>query len=325
MAYEDVGVVVIGRNEGARLIRCLESLARCRGALVYVDSGSTDGSIEAAERMGAHVVELDLSRPFTAARARNAGYDALKALKADVPFVQFVDGDCELAAGWIDAARAFLRGRPDVAVACGRRRERYPEASLYNRLCDDEWDTPVGEALACGGDSLMRAGAFDDVGGFRPDLIAGEEPELCVRLRQRGCKIWRLDAEMTLHDAAMTRFGEWWRRNVRAGFAFAAVSRLHRGSPQGIWRREVRRAVLWGGVVPILIGLGTLLHPAALFAALIYPVQVARIATRRNWTAPQSWIYAAFVILAKLPELQGVVQYAALRLSGKSAGLIEYK
>jgi len=325
MAYEDVGVVVIGRNEGTRLIRCLESLALCRGALVYVDSGSTDGSIEAAERMGAHVVELDLSRPFTAARARNAGYDALKALKADVPFVQFVDGDCELAAGWIDAARAFLRGRPDVAVACGRRRERYPEASLYNRLCDDEWDTPVGEALACGGDSLMRAGAFDDVGGFRPDLIAGEEPELCVRLRQRGCKIWRLDAEMTLHDAAMTRFGEWWRRNVRAGFAFAAVSRLHRGSPQGIWRREVRRAVLWGGVVPILIGLGALLHPAALFAALIYPVQVARIATRRNWTAPQSWIYAAFVILAKLPELQGVVQYAALRLSGKSAGLIEYK
>jgi glycosyltransferase involved in cell wall biosynthesis len=325
MAYEDVGVVVIGRNEGARLIRCLESLALCRGALVYVDSGSTDGSIEAAERLGAHVVKLDLSRPFTAARARNAGYDALKALKPGVPFVQFVDGDCELATGWIDTARAFLRSRPDVAVTCGRRRERYPEASLYNRLCDDEWDTPVGEALACGGDSLMRAGAFDDVGGFRPDLIAGEEPELCVRLRQRGCKIWRLDAEMTLHDAAMTRFGEWWRRTVRAGFAFAAVSRLHRGSPQGIWRREVRRAVLWGGVFPVIIGLGALLHPAALLAALIYPVQVARIATRRNWAAPQSWIYAAFVMLAKLPELQGLAQFAALRLSGKSAGLIEYK
>jgi glycosyltransferase involved in cell wall biosynthesis len=325
MAYEDVGVVVIGRNEGARLVRCLESLAHCRDALVYVDSGSTDGSIEAARRLGAHIVELDLSCPFTAARARNAGYEALKGLKPEVQFVQFVDGDCEIAADWIGTARAFLRSHPDVAVACGRRRERYPEASLYNRLCDDEWNTPVGEALACGGDSLVRAGAFADAGGFRPDLIAGEEPELCVRIRQRGWQIWRLDAEMTLHDAALTRFGEWWQRNVRAGYAFAAVSRLHRHSPHGIWRREVRRAVLWGGVLPALICAGVFLHPAALVAVGIYPIQVARIAALRNWAAPQSWIYAAFVMLAKLPELQGLVQYATLQLSGRNAALIEYK
>jgi len=295
------------------------------GVSVYVDSGSTDGSLDAARALGVHVVELDTSDPFTAARARNAGFKALRTLMPAVQFVQFVDADCEVAGGWVDTAVGFLEGNPDVAVACGRRRERHPEASIYNALCDEEWNTPVGQALACGGDSLIRARAFDEVGGFRPGLIAGEEPELCVRLRRRGWKIWRLDAEMTLHDASMTRFREWWRRNVRAGYGFAEVSRLHRHSPQCIWKRETRRAFLWGGIIPILIGLGALAYPAALFATAIYPLQVLRIAFRRDWAAARSWAYATFVMLAKFPELQGALKFYAYLWQNKNAALIEYK
>jgi GT2 family glycosyltransferase len=317
--------VVIGRNEGARLVRCLKSLPHGAGITVYVDSGSTDGSVDAARALGAHVVALDTSKPFTAARARNAGFECLETLMPGIEFVQFVDGDCEVAAGWIEAAVAFLEANPDVAVVCGRRRERHPEASLYNALCDTEWNTPVGQAPACGGDSLIRAKAFDEAGGFRSSLIAGEEPELCVRLRQRGWKIWRLDAEMTLHDAAMTRFREWWRRNVRAGYGFAEVSRLHRHSPHGIWKRETRRAFLWGGIVPVLIVLAALAYPAALLAAAIYPLQVFRIAIRRNGAAARPWAYATFVMLAKFPELQGALKFYACLWRDKSATLIEYK
>lgn len=177
MTLEDVGVVAIGRNEGDRLVRCLISTKVCARDIVYVDSNSTDGSIEAAERMGAYVLKLDLSRPFTAARARNEGYSALKSLNSDIRFVQFIDGDCTLATGWLETARTFLEGRKDIAVVCGRRRERQPDASIYNYLCDLEWDTPVGEAPGCGGDALVRVEAFEAVEGFRPYLIAGEEPE----------------------------------------------------------------------------------------------------------------------------------------------------
>jgi glycosyltransferase involved in cell wall biosynthesis len=67
------GVVVIGRNEGERLVRCLQSLAQFGAPLVYVDSNSTDGSSEQAQRLGAHAVQLDLTQSFTAARARNLG------------------------------------------------------------------------------------------------------------------------------------------------------------------------------------------------------------------------------------------------------------
>ncbi len=216
-----IGVVVIGRNEGQRLEHCLRSLLKGTDKVMYVDSGSTDGSLHLARSLGVEVLALDLGTPFTAARARNEGFFALQRRLPSMQLVQFVDGDCEVDSGWLPAAQAFLDDHPDVAVVCGRRRERFPQRSVYNLLCDLEWDTPIGEAKACGGDALMRVDAFAAVGGFRPELIAGEEPELCVRLRAKGWKVWRLDAEMTLHDAAMTRFSQWWRRSLRAGHAYA--------------------------------------------------------------------------------------------------------
>ena len=72
-----VGAVAIGKNEGERLRICLQSLAKQVSRLVYVDSGSSDGSVELARSVEAVVVELDPRIPFTAARARNAGVERL--------------------------------------------------------------------------------------------------------------------------------------------------------------------------------------------------------------------------------------------------------
>ena len=69
-----VGVVIIGRNEGERLRRCLTSVVGRGLTVVYVDSNSTDGSAGLARAMGADVVELDMSRPFTMGRGRNVGW-----------------------------------------------------------------------------------------------------------------------------------------------------------------------------------------------------------------------------------------------------------
>src|SRR5689334_13166902 len=203
---QTVGLVAIGRNEGERLRRCLASAIGRGLRIVYVDSGSTDGSVTLARSLGVDVVELDLSIPFTAARARNAGFEHLLRACPDLEFVQFVDGDCEIVDGWLTKAEEFLREHPEFAVVTGRRRERFPGASVYNRICDIEWHTPVGEMHWCGGDTMMRASALRQVNGFDPAFIAGEEPELCVRLRDKGWKIYRLDAEMTSHDADMHHF-----------------------------------------------------------------------------------------------------------------------
>jgi GT2 family glycosyltransferase len=313
-----VAAVLIGRNEGARLVAALASVPVGVEPVVYVDSGSTDGSLAAAEASGARIVRLDMTRPFTAARARNEGFAALA---ADVPdYVQFVDGDCTLAPGWIDTALAFLEANAAAAVACGRRRERHPEASIWNRLCDAEWDTPVGRAKACGGDALMRSAAFAKVGGFDPGLIAGEEPELCVRLRAAGHEIWRLDAEMTLHDADMHRFGQWWKRMRRGGYAFAEGAAMHGRPPERHFVRETRSVLAWGLVLPVAAVAGALLlSPWALLLLLALPLQVLRLAPRLGFPR------ALFLTLGKLPEAMGVVEYWWGRIRGSRRGLIEYK
>ena len=293
--------------------------------IVYVDSGSTDGSIAVARQIGARVVALDLTRTFTAARARNEGFAALKALWPDARLVQFIDGDCILVQGWLNKARILMDAQNDVAIVCGRRRELHPSASIYNQLCDLEWDTPVGETASCGGDSLVRVQAFEAVGGFRTQLIAGEEPELCLRLRERGWKIWRLDAEMTQHDAAMVRLSQFWTRAVRGGHAYAEVSRLHGKSPYRIWYHETARAIFWGGLFPLMICLGALIYPAVLWCALAYPLQICRLAIARKPASSQSWIYAMFVTFTKFAEFQGILKFYWRQIWRRDASLIEYK
>ena len=323
-----IAAIAIGRNEGARLEACLASLAGKVRPLIYVDSGSTDDSLEIARRHGADIVALDMSAPFTAARARNAGFARLQALCGDKPpaFIQFVDGDCALADGWLETASAFLTSRPDIAIACGRRRERHPDASIFNRLCDIEWATPIGEAAACGGDFLVRHGAFAAVHGFNAGLIAGEEPDLCFRLRRAGWLIWRLDAEMTHHDAAMTRLGQWWARAKRAGYAYANGNALNGGPPEHYWRRETLRAVLFGGALPAVSILGALvIHPAVLSGLLYFPVQALRIYARAGHLDQGRAAWALSCAFARLPECQGVVAYWINRLRRRDGTLIEYK
>jgi GT2 family glycosyltransferase len=322
-----LGVVVIGRNEGERLRVCLASAlaSKVTAAVVYVDSGSTDKSVELAKSMGCNVVALDMRIPFTAARARNEGFAHAVSLVPDLSFIQFVDGDCEIASGWLEQAMEFLTQHGTVAVACGRRRERFPKKSIYNQLCDIEWDSPIGQTRSCGGDAMMRVSALSAAGGYRQSLIAGEEPELCVRLRANGWKIWRLDHEMTLHDAAMFRIGQWWNRAKRAGHAFAEGAFLHGSAPERHYVPEFRRAVLWGLILPLGIAVSSAFHAAFLLLVLVYPLQVIRLALSNHGNGVMTWWRALFLVLGKFPEAQGVCRFYYNKLLSKSATLIEYK
>lgn len=325
-SVSSVGCVVIGRNEGMRFRSCVASLLNNQFVnIVYVDSGSTDGSVEFAENAGLIVERLDSAAPFTAARARNAGFSRLMSMPNKPELVQFIDGDCVLLPDWIGCARSFLNENEGYAAACGRRKERYPEATIYNRLCDLEWNTPVGDALAFGGDVLIRADHFEAVGGFRSDLISGEEPELCVRLRSNGLRIRRLDKDMTLHDANIERFSQWWMRCVRGGYGFARVAALHWGKKTAIWQREVARATLYGGLIPTAAIVGMVVHPASLLLLLVYPLLLVRIyagsRVTRQWRGP----YAMFMVLSKFAEFQGIMKYVWDFVVGRRSAIIEYK
>jgi GT2 family glycosyltransferase len=320
------GAVAIGRNEGERLRRCLASLRGVASVVVYVDSGSTDGSATWARENGADVVDLDTRIPFTAARARNVGFQRLRSIAPELAYVLFVDGDCEVMAGFGEPALAVFASNADVAAVCGRLRERYPNRSIYNWLCDREWDGPVGEVKATGGNAMLRASALEGAGGYREDLIAGEEPELCVRLRAAGWRIWRLPDDMVLHDAAMTRFGQWWRRALRTGYAFAQGASLHGAPPERHWVWESRRALIWGIGLPLVcLAMGLAFPPWGWAAWLIFPAQILR-QTLRNPGSPRERVMLAwFQMLARFPEALGYIKFTRERLFGRQARLVEYK
>lgn len=319
------GAVVIGRNEGERLKRCLQALSSAE-IVIYVDSGSTDGTPEWARNRGVDVVELDMARPFTAARARNAGFARLRERAPDIRYVQFIDGDCELLLSFPEHAIGFLDQNSNVAAVTGRTREREPDRSIYNWLCEQEWDQPAGEVKAFGGIVMMRSDALTAVKGYREDLIAGEEPELGVRLRSAGWRLWRLEVEMTFHDAAMTRFGQWWQRAVRGGYAYAQGADIHGSLPERHWVWESRRALLWGLCLPLgCLALGLVLGPWGLALFLIYPFQIARQTFRNSGSLRRRVTLALFQVLARFAEAVGQLKYYLNRLLYQQGRLIEYR
>ncbi len=327
-----LAVVAIGRNEGPRLRRCLESIPRGVAARIYVDSGSSDGSPALARALGAEVVELDPSLPFSAARARNAGFERAIALAAELLAVQFVDGDCSLAPGFLERALALLAAERELGAVCGRRREIAPERTIYNRICDVEWRSPpagdVG-SIGFGGDVMIRVEALREAGGYRESLIAGEDPELSLRLRWLGWKVERRDLPMTLHDVDMRHFGQWWRRARRAGHAWAEVAHLHRGRAERIFRRELRRIAVWGGALPLGALATAPLEPIVSWLLLsLYPLQIARVAAgaiRQGFGYRDAAAWGLACVGGALPNLVGAAGFHWNRLQGRRTPLIEYR
>jgi len=308
----DVACVVIGRNEAPRLLRCLGSVLRDCSRVLYVDSGSTDTSVAIARAAGVQVLELDPATPFSAARARNEGLAHLLQQGGTVPtLVQFVDGDCWLEPDWLHAAAAAMRRNPRLAVVSGRSREAAPKRSPYNLLCDIELDVPAAATGACGGVAMMRAAAFEAVGGFDTALSAGEEPELCLRLRRCGWQVDSLVASMMQHELAIDRFGQWWRRSARGGRAYLESWWKHRGEPEAFRRREVARIVLWGGVVPAsIVAAGVAFGGIALFGVLLYAVPALRAyrwARRGGHGRAPCLLYGAACVVGKFAEFTGAL------------------
>jgi GT2 family glycosyltransferase len=324
------GIVVIGRNEGERLHRCLAALRAVAVPRVYVDSCSHDGSAAWARGQGVDVLELDGSRPLSAARARNEGFAHLLARHPGLDFVQFLDGDCELHPGWLEAAAAALAAQGALGAVCGRVRERAPEASIYNLLCNLEWQKQPGPIEACGGNFMVRAAVFRAVGGFDPAVMAAEDDEFCLRLRAAGFEVMALDADMVWHDAALLRFAQWWTRSRRAGMAYAQGAAMHGASPSRHFRRECRRIWFWGLGLPaasLLLAAPTL--GASLWGFAGYPwlgLRIYRTGRRRGWSPREARLYALFTVLGKSPELVGMLAYHHLtRWQKRAATLIEHK
>ena len=325
-----VSVVVIGRNEGERLRRCLRSVHAAHWGvgyeLIYVDSRSVDDSVAIATQAGARTLVLDDASPC-ASKGRNLGW---RAARGD--FILFLDGDTELAPGFVPAALGALRDAT-LCAAWGHRRESDPDQSVYTRVLDLDWVYPTGRTLYFGGDVLVRRAALEQVGGFDPTLKAGEEPELCARLRARGWQIEHLDVPMTRHDLAVRSLRAYALRCYRGGLAYAEVAHRMRGLGDGLWQRESLRDRLHGMAYlafPLLLALAFALDTAAGLTLLVLALAVLlRSAWRCRWKAPGQpllWLqYALHSHLQKIPALAGQLAWQRAHARRAEVGLVEYK
>ena len=320
-----VAAIAIGRNEGERLRRCLSSMKDQFDKVVYVDSGSTDDSLDIARSFGVDIVELDMTIPFTAARARNAGFAAVADSGIPFEFVQFVDGDCALQPDWKSAAVQALQQHSDLGVVTGWRSEINRDDSIYNALCDFEWRRPSGDILTCGGDMMVRRQAFQEITGFNNTVIAAEDDEFCVRIRQAGWRIHRLPVEMTRHDADMHSFAQWWRRAVRSGHGFAQVGNLH----SDYFTTERLRVWIYGFLLPAVALLGSLVSPwvpiGILSLYLLSYIRTVRGLTQSGLPISEAVSHSLLLTLSKFPNLIGILTFWWRQLRGRSMQLIEYK
>jgi glycosyltransferase involved in cell wall biosynthesis len=333
MTLPALSIVVIGRNEGKRLVRCLKSIASIaskheRVEVIYVDSASSDGSPEAAARLGAQTIALNASHP-TAALGRNAGWK-----QATAEYILFLDGDTILHRDF--PARAFESMLADdtIAAVWGHRREIHPENSIYNRILDLDWIYPPGPAEFCGGDVLMRRAALDAAGGYDGTLIAGEEPELCRRMRALGYRILHIDAPMTGHDLEMRRFRQYWRRALRAGHAYAEVSSRFRRTGDPFWQAErignLRRGGFWILSLLAAVAASALLRsvlPAVLWLAMLLLLSL-RSAWKARWKSGDAFtllLYGVHSHLQQVPICIGQLGFDLDPRKGRQRKLIEYK
>ncbi len=327
MSSNKIGLVIIGRNEARNLSLTLPRLPASIQAVVFVDSDSSDDSVAIAKANNVDVIELDMSKPFTAARARNTGFQEITKKHPGLEFIQFLDGDCELDADFIEKAVIHFQENDDTGIVVGRNRERYPEKTVYNSICDVEWNTPLGNLNSCGGIFIIRKMLFESLGGFNEALIAAEEPELCLRLRQSGHTIFRIDAEMSLHDANMTNIRQWWTRCVRAGHSFADCRCRYKNTEEEMYVSETRRIWVFGGFFFVSLFLTLLIDWKFSILFLFYPLQMLRIRANLPERIPeeQKTPYAVSCGVAYVPQLFGLMKYHSNRLLNRQSRIIEYK
>ncbi len=328
---DSVGIVIIGRNEGDRLEACFESLQSLGVSIAYVDSGSTDDSISIATRFTQHIIELDSRKPFSAARARNEGFKKLVESHPRIKYIQFIDGDCTLSSGWIEAAAGTLKTDPRLAAVTGHLLEKNPDHSIYNQLCAMEWKSPVGEITnfgAFGGISMIRGSVLQEVGGFNPEVIAGEEPELARRMNEAGYKIKKLDHQMAVHDANIMHFSQWWKRAVREGHSIGHRVRLGKSSSAKDNVKEQKSVWFWGLILPIII-IVTLLPTKGwslllLAGYFVLAYRIIQYSRNQGDTLKEALLYARFLVLGKFANVVGLLKFY-LRRKNQQFKIIEYK
>jgi len=327
-----ISIIVIGLNEEKNLKECLSSIFESslggdeKLEIVYVDSGSIDNSIAIAKSFyNVKVISLQDSPP-SAAKGRNLGASITKG-----DYIQFVDGDSALDKNWIKMALQALELDQSKGVVFGAIEEVDNKNTIYSKVCRFDWYTPPGDYRLCGGNAMWRRDIFIKAGGFDSTLSAGEEPDLCYKVRQNGHRIVCLDAPMVKHDLDMNSFKEYWLRSIRSGYAYSVIAMRFMNMEEKLWLKETIRnfldPLLW--VIIILSGfsIGWLASLSLLFAFISYRIiRIIKNVQQRTTSLTDALLYGLHIQFSRLPlalgQIKGLTEVFLSRISRKKVSKI---
>lgn len=323
-----VSIVIIGRNEGDRLVKCIQSAQNLeypseKKEIIYVDSCSSDGSTESAKKLGIEKVYILEQEKTCAAMGRNLGLQ-----HADGELILFLDGDTQISSDFLTTAVPHFESE-EIAVVYGRRTEIHPD-SIYIKLCGSDWSQRIpGYTDTAAGDVLVRADVIREIGGYK-EIIAGEDPEMSNSVINAGYKILFLDINMVKHDLAMYNFKQYWRHSVRSGFAYAVVADLTKKRANPLWVDKSKKILLQGilYIFAPLLGIILSLFLRSPIPFLIYMLLGGLILCRsflknrkKGMERKYNLIYTLHSHFLKIPLIIGQFTY----MTNKNKSLIEYK
>jgi glycosyltransferase involved in cell wall biosynthesis len=204
-----VSVVIPAHNRAHLIERTLGSVAAQRplppAEVILVDDASTDGTADAAERLGARVIRHDENRGASAARNT-----ALRA--ATQPWIALLDSDDE----WLPHHLDSLWGvRGDHVLVAGatvwlgpdgrpRRLSAPPKGEAGRLRSPAQLLFPENFIQPCA--AMVRRDALEDVGGFDEDIRLVEDLDLWTRLLEAGSGyvIDRVVARYRVHEGQIS-------------------------------------------------------------------------------------------------------------------------
>ena len=211
-----VAVLIVNWNGGDLLSRCLDSLQQQRRRpdhIVVVDNGSSDDSLQRAERLLRDVQIIRLSCNVGFARANNIAAQAARRFDA----LALLNPDAFAEPGWLDALVSAAEREPTVAsFACQMLLASEPAhldgaGDSYHvsgrawrnghRVSSSKWPAADAEVFApCGAAALYRREAFDEVDGFDEGFFCYfEDVDLGFRLRLRGYRCLYVHSAVVRH------------------------------------------------------------------------------------------------------------------------------
>jgi glycosyltransferase involved in cell wall biosynthesis len=311
-----VSVVIIGKDEEQNLGACIRSVRAMeypaeRLEIIYVDTGSSDRSVEIAR--GMQVIAVEEKSPFPSpGLARNRG---MREARHDI--IHFIDGDMTIARDYLkEAVRLLDTG--DIVCVIGDVRERNSEKSFLARVLNYPWSSrEAGFVDAPGGGGTFKKVALQTVGGYNPLILKGQETELGYRIHERGYKIYKIEHLMAVHNYGIARLYDLLSRSYRMGASYGMIMTMPQSRSYADLTRRARNLLLQGILLTALIA--SLLVTGRLLLLVAIPFAVAIYVLFRHWREivvekkPNGYAYYLLMQFSKPIVLCGYVAFLLRR------------